>query len=841
MRIEGTRDVTQRPWRSMHAMAMVQRGNHPAGTQGASLPCVTVAAVMVGGMEGGTGDGGRDEAGDFEGWRGGGIDLAWGPGKQALGVLDRATGRHLLPSAAPDVRWQWWPSSCTCRTAPHCSFHRERQSTRDDGKERPPTNAVSFPLRKIQISASSSSTQDPATPRITPVHHPKLAKTAPSTESNHGTPRDSIQRLWLQRPQLHMSAWLSSFAGPVLKQSAIATSLSLSVRAYCFAVVVVQLLLWPLPPGPWHHHLVFGSPRTDSNRHHLASFSRTNDTGASCALSYGLQASSSSDGVPGSSSRPSTSVACPPRHQNLLIIIPHSHVSRLTNLRKPKNPTNVDGGNRQAAWVWRAKMIIAAGGPSTKSCPRASHEHQAPGRAFPIALDRRTPTSAQAALRVLTSKAVIPLQRALKSSRPHPSISSPHPLADLQPFLGRPRSHVARIPPDFQDGGALMDAARCCRLRVGVRAALILLLRLANRTLLLPHFLLVNESECRVHEPRQQTSPDGPSNPHFVPNAEAQTKTSLFFSACSTSPSYFFFLSSSSDPGLDGHRVGAAARSLALVFSARKSLGRDPSTSQEAVLVAGVRFEGVGCSRPRRLLVCRRDNDVNPGREIRWTKTAHRSAQIPVPTFRPPPFLAIDNPQSITLAVPPFTDMMSVETICVLQFHRDKQNKVPYLDWTQWADQPNLQSEPRGRRGTVLSPLIDGHGPFVIPEITVQSPADCQPVIKSRSNRDFGVSPLGARDGNHIDTLSDDSHGGGRRSARLRSAYSMLSSGPTPPSFSHLLPAKPRDCAVVHTCNHISAFRDRLPGTRSGCRLAHRDDVKRARDLRCSLTFTQHI
>ncbi|KAF6807456.1 hypothetical protein CSOJ01_08185 [Colletotrichum sojae] len=148
----------------------------------------------------------------------------------------------------------------------------------------------------------------------------------------------------------------------------------------------------------------------------LLSLSRTNDTGASasCTVSYRLQASSSPDGVPGSSSRPSTSVACPPRNQNLLIIIPHSHVSRLTTLRKPKNPTNVDGGNRQAAWVWRAKMIIAAGAPSTKSCPRASHEHQAPGRAFPIALDRRTPTSAQAAFRLLTSKVVIPLQRALK-------------------------------------------------------------------------------------------------------------------------------------------------------------------------------------------------------------------------------------------------------------------------------------------------------------------------------------------------------------------------------------------------------------------------------------------
>ncbi|KAF6832208.1 hypothetical protein CPLU01_06307 [Colletotrichum plurivorum] len=543
MRIEGTRDVTQRPWRSMHAMAMVQRGNHPA-----------VVAIEL----------------------------------------------HLPHRTALQL-----PSQETIDDLP-----------RDDGKERPPTNALSFPLRKIQISGTYL-TQGTCFGLQHQTIHPTIP--SPNTDSilldagiddmllrfssslllilllnsrpcdpqdNAGTPPKTCQ----DRTKYRVQSWLSSRQHPTpLTPTAPTTLVRLAFK--------------------------LRGTRSQAVRHRHIPVAVAGRTTLTPAALFPPPASSSPDGVPGSSSRPSTSVACPPRHQNLLTIMPHSHVSRLTNLRKPKNPTNVDGGNRQAAWVWRAKMIIAAGGPSTKSCPRASHEHQAPGRAFPVALDRRTPTSAQAALRVLTSKVVIPLQRALKSSRPHPSISSPRPLADLQPFLGRPRSHVARIPPDFQDGGALMDAAQCCRLGVG-----------------------------------------------------------------------------------------------------------------EAVLVAGVRFEGVGCSRPRRLLVCRRDNDVNPDRETRWTKTgaspryqagsnkrtgrgsprqgededaahlcpfrairrprplammpfaAHRSAQIPVPTFRPPPFLVIDNTQSITLAVPPFTDMMSVETICALQFHRDKQNKVPYLD-----------------------------------------------------------------------------------------------------------------------------------------------------------------
>lgn len=145
--------------------------------------------------------------------------------------------------------------------------------------------------------------------------------------------------------------------------------------------------------------------------------------------------------------RLSSATPKPPYHHTTFPCFP-SHKPRKTqksHQRGRRQPAGSMGMARQDDY--RRRWVF------TKSCPRASHEHQTPGRAFLIALDRCTPTSAQAALRVLTSKVAIPLQHALNSSRPHPSISPPRPLADLQPCLGRPRSHVARIPPDFQDGG----------------------------------------------------------------------------------------------------------------------------------------------------------------------------------------------------------------------------------------------------------------------------------------------------------------------------------------------------------------------------------------------------
>ncbi|KAH9228651.1 hypothetical protein K456DRAFT_801894 [Colletotrichum gloeosporioides 23] len=141
--------------------------------------------------------------------------------------------------------------------------------------------------------------------------------------------------------------------------------------------------------------------------------------------------------------------------RNNLTIIPHFHISRLTNPRNPKIPPTWAAA--RGSLVRQADCRSQRAPPSSSRSSGGPHRQQfAPNTkhsyctsTLNIALDRRIPTSAQTALRVLRLSPL--LTCSTHHDRDPPSRSS-RPLVNFQHGLGKPLNHVGpRLPASRMD------------------------------------------------------------------------------------------------------------------------------------------------------------------------------------------------------------------------------------------------------------------------------------------------------------------------------------------------------------------------------------------------------
>ncbi|KAK2736945.1 hypothetical protein CKAH01_07632 [Colletotrichum kahawae] len=184
---------------------------------------------------------------------------------------------------------------------------------------------------------------------------------------------------------------------------------------------------------------------------------------------------------------------------------PSYHSSIFPVSQIPETQKSHQRGRRHAA-AWCAKRIVAACGPLRVPLgpPGGPHRQQfAPNTkhsyctsTLNIALNRRIPTSAQTAVRMLRLSPL--LTCSTHHDRDPPSRSS-RPLVNLQHGLGKPLNHVGQSPPGSQHPGwmrrlsstAVLTAtsSRCARRPKPLRLA-------HNSNLASFHFILVNEPAC---------------------------------------------------------------------------------------------------------------------------------------------------------------------------------------------------------------------------------------------------------------------------------------------------------------------------------------------------------